>query len=63
MERLKISRIVAEAARELGYPILKPEQLDITVTFVEGRDVFIVFYQLAMERACVTAFCPTLSTG
>ena len=42
MERLKISRIVAEAARELGYPILKPEQLDITVTFVEGRDVFCI---------------------
>ncbi len=41
MERLKISRIVAEAARELGYPILKPEQLNITVTFVEGRDVFL----------------------
>ena len=31
-----------EAAKELGYPAMKPEQVDVAVTFVEGRDVFAV---------------------
>lgn len=42
MEKLNVTRSITEATRELGYPIMKPEQLDITVAFVEGRDVFSV---------------------
>ncbi len=38
----RISTSIVEAARELGYPIMKPEQLDVTIAFVEGRDVFTV---------------------
>ena len=30
------------AAKELGYPVLKPEQLDVLLTFVKGRDVFAI---------------------
>ena len=30
------------AAKELDYPVLKPEQLDVLFTFVKGRDVFAV---------------------
>ena len=30
------------AARELGYPELKPVQLEVIETFVKGRDVFAV---------------------
>ena len=30
MEKLNVTRSITEAARELGYPIMKPEQLDIT---------------------------------
>ncbi len=33
----RISTSIVEAARELGYPIM-PEQLDVTIAFVEGRD-------------------------
>lgn len=50
MEKLNVTRSITEAAKELGYPLMKPEQLDITVAFVEGRNVF-VFYLPAMERA------------
>ncbi len=39
----RISTSIVEAARELGYPIMKPEQqLDVTIAFVEGRDLFTV---------------------
>ncbi len=38
----RISACISEAARELGYPAVKPEQLDVTVAFIGGRDVFAV---------------------
>ena len=31
-----------EAAKELGCPAMKPEQLDVTKAFIEGRDVFAI---------------------
>ena len=41
MERVK--ECVTDAVkRELGYPEMKPEQLEVAVTFIEGRDVFAV---------------------
>ncbi len=54
--RWKISRIVAEASRELGYPILKPEQLDIMVTFVEGRDFFLYSTNLLWKELVLLRF-------
>ena len=33
---------ICRAAQELGYPVLKPEQLDVLVNFVKGWDVFAV---------------------
>ena len=62
MEKLNVTRSITEAARELGYPITKPEQLDITVAFVEG-EMYSVFYLLAIERAYATRVCPTLLTS
>ena len=39
---MEIRKAAKSAAKELGYPDLKPEQLDIVETFVKGRDVFAV---------------------
>ena len=39
---MEIQETARTAARELGYPDLKPEQLDVVKTFVSGRDVFAV---------------------
>ena len=39
---MEIREAVKSAAKELGYPDLKPEQLDVMETFVKGRDVFAV---------------------
>ena len=40
MERVK--ECVTDAAKELGYPEMKPEQLEVAASFIEGRDVFSV---------------------
>ena len=40
MERVK--ECVTDAAKELGYPEMKPEQLEAAASFIEGRDVFSV---------------------
>ena len=37
-----VCECIIEAARELGYPAMKPEQLDVTKAFIEGRDVFAI---------------------
>ena len=37
-----VREAATSAARELGYPDLKPEQLKVVETFVKGRDVFAV---------------------
>ena len=36
MDRTEL--IICEAAEELGYPAMKPEQLDVAVAFVDGCD-------------------------
>ena len=58
--RLADTRSVREAARsaarELGYPDLKPEQLKVVETFVQGRDVFAVLptgYGKSLCYACL----------
>ena len=43
MERTSfVCECITEAAKELGYPAMKPEQLDVTTAFIEGRDVFAI---------------------
>ena len=43
LERMSsVRESICRAAQELGYPVLKPEQLDVLVNFVKGRDVFAV---------------------
>ena len=37
MERVEC---ITDAAKELDYPEMKPEQLEVAATFIEGRDVF-----------------------
>ena len=39
---MEIREAAKSAAKDLGYPDLKPEQLDVVETFVKGRDVFAV---------------------
>ncbi len=38
----KVTQAVAEAANELGFPVLKPKQLEVVTSFLRGRDVFAV---------------------
>ncbi|KAL5518026.1 hypothetical protein EMCRGX_G003692 [Ephydatia muelleri] len=40
MERVK--ECVTDAAKKLGYPEMKLEQLEVAASFIEGRDVFSV---------------------
>ena len=35
-------RVVIEAAMELGYSSMKPEQVEVAVALIEGRDVFAI---------------------
>ena len=39
---MTIREAARSAAKELGYPDLKPEQLEVVETFVKGRDKFAV---------------------
>ena len=44
MEDLKVlalQSLVKQAASQLGYPIIKPRQLEAVVKFVQGRDVLV----------------------
>ena len=59
MERRRfISDCVTKAAEELGYPTMKMEQLDVTIAFVEGRDVFAILptgFGKSLFYACLPA--------
>ena len=39
---MEVREAARSAAKELGYPSLKPEQLEVVEIFVKGRDVFAV---------------------
>ena len=39
---MRVKECVTDAGKELGYPKMKPEQLEVAATFIEGRDVFAV---------------------
>ena len=40
--RERTSLFASVLPRQLGYPAMKPEQLDVTTAFIEGRYVFIL---------------------
>ena len=50
------------AAKELGYPDLKPEQLEVVETFVKGRDLFAVLPTTYGKSLSLAAF-PASSTS
>ena len=50
----EVREAVTDAAMELAYPDLKPEQLEIVETFVKRRDVFAV---LLTGRVSVSVVC------
>ena len=57
MDKKKIKEIVSEAGKELGYPSMKAEQLDVVVAFLEGRDVFAILPPRALEKVFVMLVC------
>ena len=58
MARQKSAReAVTETDKELGYPAIKPEQVDVAVTFVEGRDVFCCASYWIRKKVSVTPAC------
>ena len=38
----RVKEFVTDATKDLGYPEMKPELLEVAATFIEGRDVFAV---------------------
>ena len=54
----KVTQAVTEAANELGFPVLKPEQLEVVTSFLRGRDVFAVLptgFGKSLCYACLPA--------
>ena len=50
---------VIEAAMELGYSSMKPEQVEVAVALIEGRDVFAILptgFGKSLRYACLPAF-------
>ena len=55
---MKVREAVRSPATELGYPELKPEQLEVVETSVKGRDVFAVLPTGYGKSLCfISAFC------
>ena len=42
MDQAKLKQIAIDAGNTLGYHSMKPEQLDIVVAVLQGRDVFAI---------------------
>ena len=42
MDKNRIKEVVSKVGKELGYPSMKGEQLDVVVTFLEVKDVFAI---------------------
>ena len=43
-ESCTVVQCVIEAAMELGYSSMKPEQVEVAVALIEGRDVFAILW-------------------
>ena len=52
---------VTDAPKELGYPEMKPEQLEVAATLIEGRNVFPVLPTGFGNSLCYT--CLPLAFG
>ena len=42
-----------EAAMELGYSSMKPEQVEVAVALIEGRDVLLLYPRVLVNAACL----------
>ena len=51
-----VKECVTNAAKELGYPEMKPEQLEVAASFIEA-EMFFQFCLLALARVYVTLAC------
>ncbi len=40
--KLKLKSVAVESGKKLGYPSMKPEQIDVVVAILEGKDVFAI---------------------
>ena len=47
---------VTEVAMELGYPSMKPQQLEVAVALVEGRHIFAVLPRILEKIADTSDF-------
>ena len=57
---MEIPEAARSAAKELGYPNLKPERLEVVETFVKRRDVFAVLptgYGKSLCFGCLPIDC------
>jgi len=55
-ETRSVQKAATSAARDLGYPNLKPEQFEVVEAFMKGHDAFAVLPLVysAMESLCYT---------
>ncbi len=53
MERKLIRESITKAAEELGYLAMKAVQVDIVIKV----EMFLLFFQLALEKACAMPAC------
>ena len=53
---ITVVQCVTEAAMELGYSSMKPEQVEVAVVLIEGRDVFAIL-PTGLVKATVMLAC------
>jgi len=64
MSQTETQSIVNEVASQLGYPSLKPLQLEVIMNFISGRDVFAVLptgFGKSLCYACLPGVFDNLS--
>ncbi len=55
--------VAVESGKKLGYPSMKPEQIDVVVAILEGRDVFAILptgFGKSLCYACLPSAYDTL---
>ena len=53
---ITVLQCVIEAAMELGYSSMKPEQVEVAVALIEGR-TYLLFYPRVLVKASVMLAC------